>query len=256
MSFELILVIVTAVTGVITYVDRIVWRPKRQRALATENEPVIIEYARSLFPVFLVVLVLRSFIIEPFRIPSGSMYPTLEIGDFIAVSKFSYGVKLPVTQTTVIPIADPERGDVVVFAYPNDPAVDYIKRVVGVPGDEITYVGRTVFVNGQAVKQEAKGKYIGNDSGSVMSGANRVTETLTNGVSYDVLMDMNKSSRDMDTVVVPEGHYFMMGDNRDHSNDSRFWGFVPEKNLKGKAFGIWMNWDNGIHWGRIGKGIE
>jgi len=255
-SFELILVIITAVTGVITYVDRIVWRPKRERALATENEPVIIEYARSLFPVFLVVLVLRSFIIEPFRIPSGSMYPTLEIGDFIAVSKFSYGVKLPVTQTTVIPISDPERGDVVVFAYPDDPAVDYIKRVVGVPGDEVTYVGRTVFVNGQAVKQEPNGKYIGNDSGAVMNGANIVTETLDSGVSYKVLMDMDKTSRDMNTVVVPEGHYFMMGDNRDHSNDSRFWGFVPEKNLKGKAFGIWMNWDNGIHWGRIGKGIE
>lgn len=256
MSFELILVIVTAVTGVITYVDRVVWRPKRERALATEKEPVIIEYARSLFPVFLVVLILRSFIIEPFRIPSGSMYPTLEIGDFIAVSKFSYGVKLPVTQTTIIPISEPEHGDVVVFAYPNDPAVDYIKRVVGVPGDEITYVGRTIFINGQAIAQKPKGKYIGNDSGAVMNGANIVTETLSNGVSYDVLLDMNKTSRDMNTIVVPEGHYFMMGDNRDHSNDSRFWGFVPEKNLKGKAFGIWMNWDNGIHWGRIGKGIE
>jgi len=256
MSFELILVIVTAITGVITYVDRIVWRPKRMRALATEKEPILVEYARSLFPVFIVVLVLRSFIIEPFRIPSGSMYPTLEIGDFIAVSKFSYGVKLPVTQTKILPISDPERGDVVVFAYPKDPAVDYIKRVIGLPGDEITYVGRTIFVNGQAVKQEANGKYLGSDSGSVMDGANVVTETMDNNHSYEILMDMDKSSRDMNTVIVPEGHYFMMGDNRDHSNDSRFWGFVPEKNLKGKAFGIWMNWDSGIHWGRIGKGIE
>lgn len=256
MSFELILVIITAITGVITYVDRLVWRPKRLRAVATEKEPVLIEYARSLFPVFLVVLILRSFIIEPFRIPSGSMYPTLEIGDFIAVSKFSYGVKLPVTQTTIIPISDPERGDVVVFAYPNDPAVDYIKRVVGLPGDEITYVGRTLFVNGEAVKQEPVGKYLGSDSGAVMDGANLVKETMSNNHSYNVLLDMDKSSRDMSTIVVPEGHYFMVGDNRDHSNDSRFWGFVPEKNLKGKAFGIWMNWDSGIHWGRIGKGIE
>jgi len=256
MSFELILVIITAITGVITYVDRLVWRPKRERALATENEPMLVEYARSLFPVFLVVLILRSFIIEPFRIPSGSMYPTLEIGDFIAVSKFSYGIKLPVTQTKILPISDPERGDVVVFAYPNDPAVDYIKRVIGLPGDEITYVGRTVFVNGQAIKQEANGKYLGSDSGAVMDGANVVTETMSNEHAYNILLDMDKTSRDMNTVVVPEGHYFMMGDNRDHSNDSRFWGFVPEKNLKGKAFGIWMNWDNGIHWGRIGKGIE
>ncbi len=256
MSFELILVVVTAITGVITYVDRIVWRPKRERALATENEPVLVEYARSLFPVFLVVLILRSFIIEPFRIPSGSMYPTLEIGDFIAVSKFSYGIKLPVTQTTVIPIDEPERGDVVVFTYPKDPAVDYIKRVIGLPGDEITYVGRTLFINGKALQQAPNGKYLGSESGAVMNGANIVTETMANGASYQVLMDMDKTSQDMNTIVVPEGHYFMMGDNRDHSNDSRFWGFVPEKNLKGKAFGIWMNWDNGIHWGRIGKGIE
>ena len=256
MSFELILVIITAITGVITYVDRVIWRPKRERALATEHEPVLIEYARSLFPVFLVVLILRSFIIEPFRIPSGSMYPTLEIGDFIAVSKFSYGIKLPVTQTKVLPISEPERGDVVVFAYPNDPAVDYIKRVIGLPGDEITYVGRTIFVNGQAIQQESIGKYLGNDSGAVMDGANVAKETMSNDHSYEILMDMDKTSRDMNTVVVPDGHYFMMGDNRDHSNDSRFWGFVPEKNLKGKAFGIWMNWDNGIHWGRIGKGIE
>lgn len=256
MSFELILVIITAITGVITYVDRVIWRPKRERALATENEPVLVEYARSLFPVFLVVLILRSFIIEPFRIPSGSMYPTLEIGDFIAVSKFSYGIKLPVTQTKVLPISEPERGDVVVFAYPNDPAVDYIKRVIGLPGDEITYVGRTIFVNGQAIQQESMGKYLGSDSGAVMDGANVAKETMSNDHSYEILMDMDKTSRDMNTVVVPDGHYFMMGDNRDHSNDSRFWGFVPEKNLKGKAFGIWMNWDNGIHWGRIGKGIE
>ena len=256
MSFELILVIVTAVTGVITYVDRLVWRPKRLRALATEKEPVLVEYARSLFPVFIVVLVLRSFIIEPFRIPSGSMYPTLEVGDFIAVSKFSYGVKLPVTQTTLIPISDPERGDVVVFAYPNDPAVDYIKRVIGLPGDEIAYIGRTFFVNGQAIQQTANGRYIGTHSGSVMNGANEVIETMDNQHTYKILMDMNKNSRDMDTVTVPEGHYFVVGDNRDHSNDSRFWGFVPQKNLKGKAFGIWMNWDSGIHWGRIGKGIE
>ncbi|MDG6773187.1 signal peptidase I [Thiomicrorhabdus sp. ZW0627] len=256
MSFELILVIVTAVTGVIAYVDRLVWRPKREGALTMEREPLLIEYSRSLFPVFLVVLVLRSFVIEPFRIPSGSMYPTLEIGDFIAVSKFSYGIKLPVTQTKIIPIGEPERGDVVVFSYPKDPDVDYIKRIIGLPGDKITYVGRTVFVNGKPIVQQPDGKYLGNDSGAVMNGANIVIETMDNGHSYHILHDMDKSSRDMDTITVPEGHYFVMGDNRDHSNDSRFWGFVAEKNLKGKAFGIWMNWDNGIHLNRLGKGIE
>jgi len=256
MSFELILVIVTAVTGVIAYVDRLVWRPKREKALATEKEPILIEYARSLFPVFLVVLILRSFVIEPFRIPSGSMYPTLEIGDFIAVSKFSYGIKLPVTQTKIIPVGEPERGDVVVFSYPKDPEVDYIKRIVGLPGDKISYIGRIVFVNDKPIGQQVKGVYLGNDSGAVMNGADLVSETMDNGHRYDILLDMDKISRDMDTITVPEGHYFVMGDNRDHSNDSRFWGFVPERNLKGKAFGIWMNWDNGIHLNRLGKGIE
>lgn len=256
MSFELILVIITAVTGVITYIDRIIWRPKRMQSVVAVNEPIIIEYARSLFPVFLVVLVLRSFIIEPFRIPSGSMYPTLQIGDFIAVNKFAYGVKLPVIQTKVIPISLPERGDVVVFKYPNDPDVDYIKRIAGLPGDEITYVGRTLFVNGKSVKTEYIGKYVGKDSGSVMNGASVVQETFDNGNTHQVLLDNNKASIDMQTVVVPEGHYFMVGDNRDHSNDSRFWGFVPEKNLKGKAFGIWMNWDNGLDFNRLGQGID
>ncbi|MDA3806905.1 MAG: signal peptidase I [Thiomicrorhabdus sp.] len=256
MSFELILVIITAITGVITYVDRIIWRPKRQAAMMTVKQPILVEYARSLFPVFLVVLVLRSFIIEPFRIPSGSMYPTLQIGDFIVVNKFAYGVKLPVLQTTIIPVSEPERGDVVVFKYPNDPAVDYIKRVVGLPGDKITYVGRTIFINGDPVKSEFMGEYHGTESGAIMNGASVVKETFPSGSTHKVLLDMDKSSLDFDTVLVPEGHYFMMGDNRDHSNDSRFWGFVPAKNLKGKAFGIWMHWDNGLQLNRLGQEIK
>lgn len=256
MSFELILVMITAVTGVITYVDRIIWRPKRLAAVTTEKEPILVEYARSLFPVFLVVLVLRSFIIEPFRIPSGSMYPTLEIGDFIAVNKFSYGVKLPVLQTTIIPISLPERGDVVVFKYPKDPDVDYIKRVIGLPGDRITYIDRVIYVNDQAVSYEPIGKYVGTESGSVMNGAEVVKETLTPEHTHEILLDKSKASLNVQTLVVPPGEYFMMGDNRDHSNDSRFWGTVPEKNLKGKAFGIWMNWDNGVHFNRIGTGIN
>ncbi|AZR82522.1 MULTISPECIES: signal peptidase I [Piscirickettsiaceae] len=255
MSFELILVIITAITGVIVYVDRVVWKPKRDRSVTTEKEPVLVEYSRSLFPVFLIVLVLRSFVVEPFRIPSGSMYPTLEIGDFIVVNKFAYGVKLPVTQTKILPVGEPERGDVVVFKYPKDPDVDYIKRVIGLPGDEIAYYGKTLYINGNPVKQKLLGEYEGTASGKVMDGASLLEEFLEEH-SHDILLDPEKSSQDMNTVVVPEGHYFMMGDNRDHSNDSRFWGFVPEKNLKGKAFAIWMNWDDGVHFDRIGKGIE
>lgn len=256
MSFELILVIVTAITGAIAYVDKVVWKPKRDRSVTTEKEPLLIEYSRSLFPVFLIVLVLRSFVVEPFRIPSGSMYPTLEIGDFIVVSKFSYGLKLPVTQTKILPLGEPERGDVVVFKYPKDPDVDYIKRVVGLPGDKISYIGRTLFVNGKAVSQVPMGKYKGHGSGANMDGVNVVQETMASGKDYLILQDTDKVSQDLTSIVVPEGHYFMMGDNRDYSNDSRFWGFVPEENLKGKAFGIWMNWDDGIQFDRIGRSID
>lgn len=255
MNFELILVIVTAVTGMIYFVDVMVWKPKRTRSAITEKEPIIVEYSRSLFPVFLIVLVLRSFIMEPFKIPSGSMYPTLQIGDFIVVNKFAYGVKLPVTQKKIFPVGLPKRGDVVVFKFPSDPNVDYIKRVIGIPGDEISYIGKTLFVNGKVYTQRLLGAYEGTNSGAVMSGAAWIEETNIDNVSYEILLDKYKAGLDMNTVIVPEGHYFVVGDNRDHSNDSRFWGFVPEKNMKGRAFGIWMSWDNGIQLDRIGEGI-
>lgn len=256
MNFELILVIVTAVTGVIVYMDRLVWRKKRQNTATTVKEPLIIEYSRSLFPVFLVVLILRSFIIEPFRIPSGSMYPTLEIGDFIVVNKFAYGVRLPVLQTKVLPFGEPERGDVVVFRYPPEPHVDYIKRVVGLPGDEITYMDKRLFINGELVPQTAIGRYVGVESGSVMNGARLLQEHLPGGKVHELLIDDDRLGQPVLSLRVPPGHYFMVGDNRDHSADSRSWGFVPEENLKGKAFAIWMNWDGGVHFNRIGKGIN
>lgn len=256
MNFELVLVIITVITGVIVYVDKLVWRKKRLEAATTVKEPILIEYSRSLFPVFLIVLVLRSFVLEPFRIPSGSMYPTLHIGDFIVVNKFAYGIRLPVLQTKILPIADPERGDVVVFRYPLEPNVDYIKRIVGLPGDEITYMNKRLFINGELVEQTSIGRYIGTESGSVMNGARLLQEHLPGGHTHEVLIDDDRPSLQPVMVVVPEGHYFAIGDNRDHSADSRSWGFVPDENLKGRAFGIWMNWDNGIHFNRIGKGIE
>ena len=255
MSFELILVIVTAVSGVIVYVDRMIWRKRRLESATTEKEPMIIEYARSLFPVFLVVLILRSFIIEPFRIPSGSMYPTLEIGDFIVVNKFAYGLRLPVIQNKIVPIGDPERGDVVVFRYPQDPNIDYIKRIVGLPGDEISYVDKKLYINGEMIEQTPIGRYVGIDSGSVMTGAALLKEQLP-GNPHEILIDEDRVGQTLFSVKVPEGHYFVMGDNRDHSSDSRSWGFVPDQNLKGRAFAIWMNWDGGVHFSRIGKGID
>ena len=256
MSFELILVIAAAVTGAIVLVDKMIWKKKRDASAVTEKEPILIDYSHSLFPVFLIVLILRSFVLEPFKIPSGSMYPTLEVGDFIIVNKFSYGVKLPVTQMKILPVSLPERGDVVVFKFPDDPSVDYIKRVVGLPGDKISYIARTVFVNGEALKQKAIAKYEGTGSGENMTGVMEVEETTPEGKSYRILLDKDRTTQDFTEIVVPEGSYFVMGDNRDYSNDSRFWGFVPEKNLKGRAFGIWMNWDENVDFSRIGNGIQ
>jgi len=255
MNFELILVIASALTGVIYLVDVMVWAPKRKRSITTEKEPILVEYSRSLFPVLIIVLVLRSFVMEPFRIPSGSMYPTLEIGDFIVVNKSAYGLKLPVIQTKVISTGEPKRGDVIVFKYPKDPDVDYIKRVIGLPGDKITYINRVVFVNGKPNLQQLAGTYKGTGAGKMMDGASDILVTNVDGRKYHILLDMDKSSMNMPTITVPPGHYFVMGDNRDHSNDSRFWGFVPEKNIKGHAFMVWMNWDHGIHFNRIGTGF-
>ena len=272
-DFPTILVAATFVTGLIWAMDALVWAPKRKRAAAalgadgeaveagkieaTLKEPTLVEYAKSFFPVILAVLLLRSFLIEPFRIPSGSMMPTLLVGDFILVNKYKFGIRLPVLIKKVYELGEPERGDVVVFRFPKDPSVDYIKRVVGVPGDHVVYRDKTLFVNGEKIAQIPQGNYIGMGSGLSMSGADLRREDLT-GVKHDILV-VPKIRGVSSDVVVPEGHYFVMGDNRDNSNDSRYWGFVPEGNLVGKAFMIWMNWDSaadGVGWGRIGDSIH
>jgi len=200
---------------------------------------------------------LRSFLVEPFRIPSGSMMPTLLVGDFILVNKYAYGIRLPVLNRKVVDLGEPQRGDVVVFRFPKDPRVDYIKRVVGVPGDHVVYRNKTLFINGKQVPQIPQGSYIGTGSGLSMSGAELRREALGD-VKHDILVVPRVSGVETDTVV-PAGHYFVMGDNRDNSNDSRYWGFVPDENLVGRAFMIWMNWDSaasGVGWERIGDSIN
>lgn len=216
-----------------------------------------VEYAQSFFPVILVVLVLRSFLVEPFRIPSGSMMPTLLDGDFILVNKYTYGIRLPVINRKIIEIDVPKRGDVVVFRYPRNPSVDYIKRIVGLPGDTISYYNKQLYVNGKPMPQESRGTYIGTGTAANMTGAERRLEHL-DGVDHEILLVPDRDSLEGE-VVVPPGHYFVMGDNRDNSNDSRVWGFVPDQNLVGRAFMIWMNWDsaqNRVSWERIGNGIR
>ena len=237
-------------------------KPLREKATAPERgvvrapPPRIVEYAKSFFPVFLIVLVLRSFIVEPFRIPSNSMMPTLLTGDFILVNKFNYGIRLPMLDTKIVDLGAPERGDVVVFRFPEDPSTPFIKRIVGVPGDRIAYYDKILYVNDESMEQSPLGRYVGAGSGAVMNGASLRLEQLDDD-EHHILIEP-KARTVQGTAVVPEGHYFVLGDNRDNSRDSRYWGTVPDELLIGKAFRIWMNWDfgHGIGWKRIGKSID
>ena len=265
-DFELALVLATAICGLVWAVDAAMFAGgRRARSIKkTHGErddaipaPTVVEYARSFFPVLLLVLVVRSFLAEPFRIPSESMLPTLEVGDFIVVNKFSYGVRLPVVHTEVLDLGEPDRGDVVVFRYPRDPSVNYIKRVVGLPGDQIAYYNRRVFVNGKPVPIERVGPYRPPGARPGAEPLIRFRERLGD-TTHAMLLDPGGNSLEGE-FVVPEGRYFVLGDNRDHSNDSRRWGYVPASNLVGEAEMIWMHWDwggGGVDWSRIGNTID
>jgi len=268
------LVILIAISGLLWLFDvfflvsrRNQLKERMSSELRTEEEiieatrpPFLVDLARSLLPIFLIVLVLRSFLIEPFRIPSGSMMPTLLVGDFILVNKFTYGIRLPVINNKIISISEPKRGDVVVFRYPEDPKIPYIKRVVGLPGDHVVYhiANKMLYINGEPIPQKIIGSYQGVGEGSGMTGADEKIENLQ-GVEHSILLYQNRSFNAvmpyMDMTIPPK-HYFVLGDNRDNSRDSRFWGTVPEENLIGKAFLIWMNWDRGVNWDRIGQNIR
>jgi signal peptidase I len=261
MSFPLILVLLVFITGLIWALDKLFWVKSRSEAA---KEPLIVEYAKSFFPVLLLVLVIRSFIAEPFRIPSSSMVPTLHIGDFILVNKFSYGVRLPVLNTKILTVGEPERGDVTVFRYwpkatqdnPNPQPIDYIKRVIGLPGDTVGYFDKTLYINGEKIEQQPREK---NASHLTIAPARNELKSESLGKhNYEIMLDPMRNMSEGEAVI-PEGHYFVMGDNRDNSNDSRFWGPVAEEDLVGKAFFIWMSWnlnEGGIVWERIGTSIE
>lgn len=262
-NFPLILVLLVFGSGIVWLLDSLFWARKRQTGVAAvdaqfasaelddgrkqevyeqakaaaSKEPVIVEYSKSFFPVLFVVLVLRSFLAEPFQIPSGSMIPTLKVGDFILVNKFTYGIRLPVIRTKVFDMNDPERGDVMVFFPPHKPDTYFIKRVVGMPGDRIQYINNVLYINGEKQSQKLVAALPPSDPQYQI-----MTENLS-GVEHEMQKDIvpGMLSRQGEWVV-PEGHYFMMGDNRDNSSDSRVWGPVSEDAIVGKAFAVWMHW--------------
>ncbi len=287
-NFALILFVLTMVTGVIWFLDMFFWSKQRRitadKALRDFDErntkltaegirlqeggrveleanllkqPAWIEYSGSFFPVIALVFFLRSFLYEPFKIPSSSMLPTLFVGDLILVNKFTYGIRLPIINKKIIAINNPQRGDVMVFKYPKNPSLDYIKRVVGVPGDKITYRNKRLSVNGKDISYEVLPDFLDDER---LSYSSQYKENLT-GTKHRILNDVQMPAfvRNPDqfpyrelcsydesgfSCTVPEAQYFMMGDNRDNSLDSRYWGFVPDENIVGKAFFIWMNFSN------------
>ncbi|MDP3560411.1 MAG: signal peptidase I [Legionellaceae bacterium] len=248
-NFALILLILSAVTGLLSLVDYLFLRKKR-----IGPPGWIIEQSLSLFPVFFTVLLVRSFLIEPFRIPSGSLEPTLRVGDFIVVNKLKYGLRLPVFETKILSVYEPSHGDIAVFRWPPSPNYDYIKRVIGIPGDHIQYQDKVLTINGVKADQTFVGYAIDESSHK------EVAEYSENffGVVHNIYVNPKQSPQNFD-VVVPPNYYFMMGDNRDNSADSRFWGFVPASYLRGKAEVVWMSWDSqsgGVRWSRLGEVIH
>ena len=266
MGFAAVLLLATTISGLIWGIDHFVLRPRR----GARSEPVVVEMARSFFPVILIVFLLRSFLYEPFKIPSESMLPTLQVGDFILVNKFTYGVRLPVINKKIVELGAPQRGDVMVFRYPVDPAKDFIKRVVATPGDKIAYLQKRLSINGKPIEMENLGtatevdqrlgmrrfesfrEKFGERNHIIMVDPDAIGVRLS-GVRTFPNRDNCEYNNDGVVCTVPAGHYFMMGDNRDNSDDSRYWGFVPEENIVGKAVLVWMNFGS---FRRIGTAIE
>ena len=258
LDFPLILSWAVIISGSIWLGDTLAFKPRRVRAAeayrasadgrhddqAVEQilkEPVLTEYARSFFPVLLLVLVLRSFLFEPYQIPSESMVPTLEVGDFIVVNKYAYGIRLPVLGTKLINVGEPQRGDVMVFIPPHEPRY-FIKRVIGVPGDHVRYEDKVIYINGERIPQEFIDQ-LNADGGPTL----QVYAEDIGGHRHQIYRYPVRYERPQEWIV-PPGHYFMMGDNRDRSDDSRRWGFASDAKVVGKAVAVWVHKDPGLHW--------
>ena len=252
-GFAGFLLLLLVVTGAVWLLDSVILRNKRS---TQTKQPWWVEYSISFFPVILVVFLLRSFLVEPFKIPSGSMIPTLLIGDFILVNKYAYGVRVPVINTKVLALGSPRRGDVMVFRFPEDPSLDYIKRVVGLPGDRVDYRDKTLTINGRPVPRRQIEDYEARERRQFFP---RFSESF-DGAEHEIIQEQDSQGAVSQmtgfrhsancvynnagvTCTVPPDHYYVMGDNRDNSSDSRVWGFVPDENIVGKAFFIWLNFN-------------
>lgn len=253
LNFELIIFYGIVISGTLALIDKVFIT---NTAIKTNSTlcTAIFESARSFFPILIIVFFMRSFLFEPFRIPSGSLKPTLLVGDFILVNKFAYGLRLPVVHKKIVSIAEPKRGDIVVFREPSNPSMDLIKRVIGVPGDHISYINKTLYINGQKVSQQFEKFGMDQDNHLLPWVVEQKQENLL-GVKHGIYEIPNQPEQDFFDVVVPAGKYFMMGDNRDDSADSRVWGFLPEENIIGKATRVLLSWDTIQHpfrWNRTG----
>jgi signal peptidase I len=275
MNFALILFLLTVGTGVVWLADKLYFARRRGK---DQREPWWVEYPKSFFPVLLIVFLLRSFLAEPFRIPSSSMRPTLVVGDYILVNKFSYGLRLPIVEQKIVPISDPQRGDVIVFRYPVNPSQDFIKRLVGVGGDVVEYRDKQLSVNGKPLPQRPDGSYSYLEGLRFETTERRIEQARASDTPREYAIAINPQAPTVMlggvrsfpgkencvynehgfTCKVPPGHYFMMGDNRDASDDSRYWGFVPDDHIRGRAFFIWFNWDDiaSLAFRRVGSGIR
>jgi signal peptidase I len=252
-DFAFFLTMLVLLSGIIGLIDILFFA--RKRRAKNGKQPIIVEYARSFFPLLLIVWLIRSFVVQPYRVPTGSLAPTILPGDFIAVNQFSYGIKLPVLNYKIVNVGEPARGDIALFRWPENPAVIFVKRVVGLPGDHVVYRNKILTINGAIADQNLIGKSL--DIEPPTDIPIMVAEKMENlmGVKHHIFIHEEGGKTGGFDVVIPKGFYFMMGDNRDDSDDSRDWGFLPEENLIGKAFVVWFSWDsvnNTIRWKRIG----
>jgi len=256
LDFPMILTLLVLLSGIVGLIDVLFFAKKRKQT--GDKQPWYFDYARSFFPALLIVWIIRSFIVEPYRVPTGSLEPTVMPGDFIAVQRYVYGLRSPILNVKFFGDGKPKVGDVALFFWPIDPTIRFVKRVIGVPGDHVVYKNKVLTLNGKEMPQTMIGPDMNIEPGQLPRPVIRKKETI-NGIEHDIFIEPNNKFEPTVDVVVPQGQYFMMGDNRDDSRDSRYWGFVPEQNLIGRAFAVWFSWDSDSYkprFSRMFKGVS